>query len=112
MDTLREELDIEPSDNQGRVAQVARERCRELLRARTSFVFNATNILRSTRGRWIHLCWDYKARLEIVYVGPSFSQILQQNQSRTAAVPEWVIRSLADKCEPPTLLEGHVLTLV
>ena len=46
LDDMREELDIEATGNQGGVAQLARERCRELLRARTSFAFNATNLLR------------------------------------------------------------------
>ncbi len=112
LDSLRDELDIDPTDNQGQVAQLARERCRELLREKTAFVFNATNILRSTRGRWIDLFWDYKARIEIVYIEPPLSKILNQNRNRNQVVPERVIRNLAEKGEPPTLLEGHNLTLV
>ena len=37
----------------------ARERCREHLRAGRDFAFNATNILRQTRKRWIDLFADY-----------------------------------------------------
>ncbi len=112
LDSLRDELDSAPTDNQGQVAQLARERCRELLREKTSFIFNATNILRSTRGRWIDLFWDYKARVELVYVEPPLSKILHQNRNRNQVVPERVIRNLVEKCEPPTLLEGHNLTFV
>lgn len=111
LDGIREELDIDPTDNQGRVAQLAQERCRELLRAKTSFAFNATNTLKQTRGRWLDLFADYKARIEIVYIEPPLDRIFRQNRDRTSSVPDKVIRKLADKCEPPTWLECHRLTL-
>ena len=47
LDDIRDELDIEAVENQGEVIQLARERCRELLRAGQSFAFSATNLLRS-----------------------------------------------------------------
>ncbi len=49
LDQLRQEMEIEPTDNQGQVAQAAKELCREHLRRGQSFVFNATNLLRATR---------------------------------------------------------------
>ena len=48
----------------------ARERCREHLESGRSFAFDATNIVRQTRRRWIDLFADYDARIEIVYVKP------------------------------------------
>ncbi|TWT38980.1 AAA family ATPase [Blastopirellula retiformator] len=109
LDDIRVELDIDPTDNQGEVAQLARERCRELLRANKSFAFNATNTMRLTRGRWLDLFNDYGARIEIVYLEPSLKQILAQNKARSSQVPETVIRKLAERCEPPTWLECHRL---
>ncbi len=109
LDDIRGELDIDPTDNQGAVAQLARERCREFLRAGTSFAFNATNTLKQTRGRWLDLFSDYNARIEIVYVEPPFETVLRQNKARSTAVPESVIRKLAEKCEPPTWTECHTL---
>ena len=111
LDDIRDELDIGATENQGKVAQLARERCRELLRARTSFAFNATNLLRQTRQRWIDLFADYNSRIEVVYVEPAFPVILERNKRRNWPVPEKVIHDLADKCEPPTWAEAHVLTL-
>jgi putative nucleotidyltransferase with HDIG domain len=111
LDEVRSDLDVAPTDDQGRVAQVARERCRELLRAKSSFAFNATNSLRQTRARWIDLFADYQARIEIVYLEPPFEQILRQNSGRRQPVPIDVIGKLADKCEPPTWAECHQLTL-
>jgi len=111
LDDIRGELDVEPTGNQGQVAQLARERCRELLRAGTSFAFNATNTMRQTRGRWLDLFADYRARIEIVYLEPPLENLLRQNRSRSTFVPEEAIRKLAGKCEPPTWVECHELVL-
>jgi predicted kinase len=112
LDDIRGELDVEPTDNQGNVVQLARERCREFLRAGRSFAFNATNILKQTRQRWIDLFADYNARIELVYIEPPFDRLLRQNKNRKNPVPEQVVRKLAAKCEPPTWTEGHALLLV
>lgn len=111
LDDIRGELDVDPTENQGEVVQLARERCRKYLRAGSDFAFNATNLLKQTRQRWIDLFADYKARIELVYVEPPFDRLLQQNKRRGTSVPEDVVRRLAAKCEPPTWTEAHGLTL-
>jgi len=111
LDEIRRELGVDPKDNQGDVVQIARERCRQHLRSKTSFAFNATNILKQTRQRWLELFADYNARIEIVYVEPPFDRLLQQNKTRSKSVPEQVIKKLATKYEPPTWTEGHSLIL-
>jgi predicted kinase len=109
LDDIRDEMGVSPTDDQGKVAQHAREKCRELLREGTSFAFNATNATKQARTRWIDLFAGYKARIEIVYIEPPIDRLLQQNRRRDKAVPEQVIRALADKCEPPTWTECHEL---
>lgn len=109
LDEIRTEMGVDPVDNQGEVIQVARERCREYLRSKTSFAFNATNLLVQTRRRWLELFADYNARIDLVYVEPPFQRILQQNRKRADAIPESVLRKLAAKCEPPTWAEAHQL---
>lgn len=111
LDDIRSELDVDPTDNQGDVVQFARERCREFLRSGTAFAFNATNIVKQTRKRWVDLFADYRAHVEIVYVEPQFKRILQQNKKRNDPVPEQVIHKLAEQCEPPTWHECHTLRL-
>ncbi len=111
LDEIRRELQIDAMANQGEVIQLARERCREYLRENISFAFNATNITRQTRQRWISLFADYDAHIEIVYVEPAFDNILLQNRQREQTVPERVIHKLAEKCEPPTWTEAHRLVL-
>ena len=112
LDSIRGELEIDATANQGEVAQFARERCREFLRRKESFAFNATNLLRTTRKRWLDLFADYGARIEIVYLEPPLPNVLRQNKRRESPVPDRVIRSLAERCEPPTWTEVHHLSLV
>jgi len=112
LDDVRRELDIDPTDDQGRVIQLATERCRENLRAGQSFAFNATNLLRQTRGRWLSLFADYNAWVELVYAEPPMKCILKQNRDRDQNVPESVIHKLAAKVEPPNWLEAHQVLFV
>jgi len=112
LDALREELDVEPTENQGRVIQAAREQVREHLRAGIDFAFNATNLTREMRRRWINLFADYNARVEIVYLEPALPIILQRNRKRHRSVPEKVMRRLIDRLEVPTFAEAHGLELL
>jgi predicted kinase len=107
LDDIQDELDIQAVENQREVTQLARERCRELLRSGKSFAFSATNLLRQTRQWWLDMFADYNARIEIVYIEPPLPVILAQNRRRERTIPEKVIRELADKCEPPTWAEAH-----
>ena len=101
MDAIRDALDIDATDNQGEVIQAGREQCREHLRAGRDFAFNATNITRQMRQRWIELFADYGARIEIVYLEPPIGTILTQNKRRTNPVPEKIIMRLLETLEPP-----------
>jgi putative nucleotidyltransferase with HDIG domain len=112
LDQIREELDLDATDNQGTVIQEAREQVRQHLRAGCDFAFNATNTMRQTRKRWVDLFTDYNARIEIAYVEPALPLILHQNKRRPVPVPEKVILRLVEKLEPPTITECHALTLV
>ena len=107
LDAVRDDLDVDATDIQGTVIQVAREQCREHLRAGRDFAFNATSVTAQLRKRWIDLFADYDARIEIVYLEPPLTTVLKQNKDRGANVPESVIRRLAAKVEVPTLAEAH-----
>ncbi len=112
LDDLRDDLGIDPTENQGKVIQAAQERCRELLRSKTSFAFNATDVVRQTRQRWTQLFADYHARIQLVYIEPPLATILSQNATRADRVPEEVIRRLADKTDVPTWAECHELKIL
>ncbi len=111
LDALRVELNIEPTENQGEVKQLGRERCREHLRAGRNFAFNATNITRQTRDKWISLFTDYDARVETVYLEPPLSVIRKRNREREKPVPANMIEKLFRRLEPPSLVECHALSV-
>jgi predicted kinase len=112
LDAIRDELDVTAVDNQGEVIQLAREQSRVHLRAGRNFAFNATNVTRQMRRRWIQLFEDYGARIQIVYVEPPLQTILSQNRRRANPVPETVVLRLLEKLEPPTIAECHDVLLV
>jgi len=112
LDDLRAAHDVEATDDQGQIIQLAREACRDHLRAGRDFGFNATNTMNQTRRRWIDLFADYGARIELVYLEPPLAVIYQRNDSRSKPVPRRVIQRLVEKLEPPTWAEAHSLTQI
>jgi predicted kinase len=112
LDEVRDEIGIDPADDQGQVIQAAREDCRALLRARRDFSFNATNIIPVTRKRWIDLFAEYQARVELIYLEPPLLTVIDRNKNRAKAVPESIMQRLIEKLDPPTWAEAHGLTLV
>ena len=112
LDGLREELEVDHSDDQGKVVQAARERARDFLRKGESFVWNATNISRRFRGPLLSLLADYHAHITIVYVEASREILWSQNRGREAVVPERVIRGMMDRWEIPDVTEAHEVRCV
>lgn len=107
LDDLRAELKIKPTDNQGPVVARAREKAREYLRRKQSFIWNATNISRQMRAHCLSLCAAYNARIRIVYLETSEENLFAQNRSRAASVPTQVINKLIGRWEVPDLTEAH-----
>ena len=112
LDDVRADLDVDVTDNQEDSSRAGRQRCREFLRARKDFAFNATNTVLQTRKRWIDLFADCRARVELVYLEPPLPIILEQNDRRSTRVPHAVIRRLLEKMEPPTWAEAHSVAFV
>jgi predicted kinase len=112
LDAIREDLDVDATDNQGHVIQEARERCRQHLRVGEDFAFNATNVTVSLRKRWIDLFADYGARIEIVHIEPPLTTVLRRNAKRPDPVPSSVIHKLAAKMEVPDVTECHGIMMV
>ena len=111
LDAIRQELDVTALGNQGQVEQASKERVKELLRTRRSFVFNTTNITADMRGKILKLVRDYnrvcRARITMVYLEPPPSTLLAQNGERDASVPPAVIERLVRKLDPPKPWEAH-----
>ncbi len=112
LDNLREEMDIDPGERQGAVADAARELARTCMRRQEAFVWDATNITRQMRGQLVSLFTSYKARVRIVYVECDHGELQRRNHARSSPVPEAVIDRLVDKLEVPTADEAHQVVAV
>jgi predicted kinase len=112
LDDLRAEMEIDPTDNQGAVVQLGKERLREHLRKGQSFVYNATNINRQRRTPILGLAADYNVRVRIVYCEAPMDKLLAQNRARKGRVPEAVIRRMSERWEVPSLTEAHLVDIV
>jgi putative nucleotidyltransferase with HDIG domain len=107
LDELRDELDAEPTGDQGAVLTAARALARDHLRAGRSFVWNATNLSRQLRGGLIGLFAAYGARVRIVYLEVPEAVLTAQNRQRAAVVPEKAMCRILDRWEVPDRTEAH-----
>lgn len=112
LDAIRSANGIKATGNQGTVIQAAYEQARVHLRAGQDFVWNATNVTAQTRGKFLRLLRDYNACIHLIYIEVPPDRLLRQNRARAAAVPDKVLVDLGRKLEPPTMAEGHKLSLV
>ena len=112
LDELREELDVDPAGAQAEVIAAARERARELLRAGTSFTWNATNLSRSLRGQLLELFRGYRARTHIVYCETSERELRRRNAARRDPVPRGAIDRMIGRWTVPDPTEAHALTVL
>jgi len=109
LDEIRKELKYSPTHNQGKVANLARERAKELLRRHQPFVWNATNLTAQMRESLVSLFETYHARVRIVYLETDWQTQLARNVSREDAVPTNVLRDMLGKL---TLPEAYEATIV
>ena len=108
LDDLRLEMDVEPTENQGRVVQAARERAKALLRAKRPFIWNTTS-LTALRAKQIELFESYHARVRLIYLETAWEENLRRNASRAEAVPEDVIDGMLARMEPPERFEAQAV---
>ncbi|AHM58862.1 metal dependent phosphohydrolase [Flammeovirgaceae bacterium 311] len=108
-DELRLEMKIKPNNKsgKGKVMQRAKEKAKEYMRSRTSFIWNSANITRLTRQPLIELFLSYGAYVKIIYVEVPFSMLQEQNRNRElAATPAAMVKMLG-KMEVPAVTEAH-----
>lgn len=107
LDNIRKQLNILPTDNQGKVISTAQGRVKELLRNKQPFVWNATNITESLRMKWISLFEQYGAGVEIVFLETEWEAELQRNSDRQDVVPVSKIADMLSKLEIPQPFESE-----
>ena len=112
LDDIRKELKIDPKDGSKKVVTIAKERAKELLRKKQSFVWNATNIMKDTRQKLCQLFSDYGAVVEYIYLEVPYSEILKRYKKRERVVPIEVIDHMIKKMDMIEEWEGDKVTKV
>ncbi len=114
LDNLRVQKGISPTDKSGngRIIQEAKELARTYLRKKQPFVWNATNITRQMRMQLTEMFLIYKMKVRMIYIEVPYAQLLEQNRSREAIVPEMAVERMIDKLEIPAQWEAHIVEYV
>lgn len=112
LDKIRDELDIDPSDNQGAVYNYAKEKAQEYLRSRISFIWNATNLTTLIRQKQIKLFHDYHAKVRIIFLETSWSENLSRNKSRKKEVNSEIIEKMLRNLNIPEDYEAEIVEWV
>ena len=109
LDNIRRENNIDPADNKKNSLkiEIAKEEVKKFLRAKQSFIFNATNTTRSLRSKWLSIFNDYGAKVKIIYLEVPFQTLISQNKNRKYVVPENVIARMLNNLEIPSYDEAH-----
>ena len=106
LDDIRKELKLKPGDTNGIVIQTAKERAKEFLRKRQSFIWNATNLTQQQRRQLIDLFETYKARVFIDYLETTANEQIRRNHNREDVVPQSTIDEMIAKIQLPEYFEA------
>ena len=112
LDEIRKEHKIKPTDNQGKLVNIGREKAKEYLRNCQPFVWNATNITPQMRESLISLFEGYRASVTINYIEASWNRILKQNSDRENIVPQKAISGMLGKLLPPSVSEATTVNWI
>ena len=107
LDYIRKNMNIPPTDKQGKVANYVREQAKEYLRRHQPFVWNATNLTSQTRESLVNLSETYRARTRFVYLETDWQTLLERNRSREDMVPQSVIEGMMRKMTLPETYEAR-----
>lgn len=106
-DDAREELGLRHGKNEGKVAHLAIERARELLRRKAPFVWNATNLSELMRKKTLDLLYAYHAEVELVYLEKPRAELLRRNSRRDTSLSNKTLTSMLHRWDLPLPTEAH-----
>lgn len=96
LDDIREEFHISPAKSSKRAVQIGKERAKEYLRKKQTFVWNATNLNRDNRNKLYDLFTSYGAGVHVMYLETPYKELLSRNEIRDRKVPVNVINHMID----------------
>jgi predicted kinase len=106
-DDAREELGLRHGKNEGKVAHLAIERARELLRRKAPFVWNATNLSELMRKKTLDLLYAYHAEAELVYLEKPRAELLRRNSRRDTSLSNKTLTGMLHRWDLPLPTEAH-----
>lgn len=106
-DDARAELGLKYGENDGKAAHYATDKAKELLRAKTPFVWNATHISQQMRDKSLDLLYAYGAEVELVYLERPRAELLARNTRRDSTLNNKTLQAMAHKWELPLPTEAH-----
>lgn len=109
LDDIRKAHKIAPTEEQGRVANIARDQTKEYLCKHQPFVWNATNITVQMRESLVNLFETYHARVRIVYLETEWDNLHKRNHQRENAVLRSAIENMLGKLVPPEVDEAEIV---
>lgn len=109
-DDARAELGLKYGENDGKAAHYATDKAKELLRAKTPFVWNATHISQQMRDKSLDLLYAYGAEVELVYLERPRAELLARNTRRDSTLNNKTLQAMAHKWELPLPTEAHQMT--
>ena len=109
LDAIRERTRTDPHDDQGPVAQAAREEMRAHLRRRQPFAFDATNLTRELRAQAAGLAVDYGFRVVTVALEAGPDETARRLADRERRVPDAAFERMLGRWQHPVPGETHEL---
>jgi predicted kinase len=108
-DDAREELGLRHGKNEGRVSDLAIDKAKDLLRAKKSFIWNATHLGPLSRQKTLDLLFAYNAQVEVVYLERPRAALLARNSKRDTSLNNKMLQAMLLKWEPPLPTEAHAV---
>ncbi|MFY4258274.1 AAA family ATPase [Achromobacter xylosoxidans] len=106
-DDAREALGLPHGKNEGKVAHLAIDQAKALLRHRRPFVWNATNLSQLMRKKTLDLLYAYHAEVELVYLEQPRAELLRRNARRDSSLPNKTLLGMLHRWDLPLPTEAH-----
>lgn len=105
-DDIRKEKGFDPGKDVSTILGAAQDIAERYLRAHQSFVWNAPSLGHKMRSQLIEFFRDAGARVRIVFLEASWSEILRRNAARENPIPVRVLLNMLGRLDFPERSEG------
>ncbi|MES2295744.1 MAG: AAA family ATPase [Pseudomonadota bacterium] len=109
IDDARMELGLAHGDNEGAAAHRAIDFAKEMLRAKSDFVWNTTHLSAQMRKKTLDLLYAYDAQVSLIYLEQPPQVIFKRNTQRDTSLANKSIERMLFKWEVPLPTEAHAV---